>query len=682
MPKINSSPTIPPQAAIKPKRFTVHGDTRIDEYSWLRNTKDPAVGKYIREENDYADRMTRGTRKLQGELYREMRKRIVEDDTSVPVKDGPYLYYVRMKKGKQYAIHCRKKISDGKEEVILDENELAKGQKFFILGTAEIDPSHTLYAYTTDITGNEHYKLYIKDLRTGKLLNETILSVESVAWAEDGRHFFYTKEEHPYPPRQVWRHEVGTDSAKDVLVFQEKDIKWALTVEKSKSREYIFISCGTFKATEVWYLNAKDPFQKPKLIAPRKEAVRYFVDHHGEYFYILTDEKAVNFKIVRTSVWNLSVKSRETILPHKIERSISEMRVYKKAIVIVVRENGSEEIDLYDPVTWKKHRIKLKETGHSVSLWDDLEFDSPVIRFTYQSFLTPKTVFDYDIRRHTSSVKKHQKAPWWKKESYVSERTWVKNGNVRIPIHLIRKKNTKKDGSAPLYLYGYGSYGISTDPYFSSQLKSLLDRGWIFGIGNPRGGGEIGWHWHKKAYHLTKKITYFDFIACADYLVRKRYTSRNRLVIAGGSAGGMLIGAVLNLRPDLCKAAIAYVPAADLVTSLFDTSLGGTRLHFDEIGDPRKPKDYFYIKSHSPYENVQKTNYPALLVRASFHDIRTPFWEAAKWVARLRAKKKGSNVLLLKTEMSAGHFGKIGRYERLKQIAFDYAFLIDQIQHA
>lgn len=682
-----------------------HGDVRVDEYAWLRDAQNPKVLEYIKEENDYADACMKPTVALQKDLYKEIRKRMKEDDMSVPVKDGSFLYYTRTKKGKQYAIHCRKKVRGGKEEIILDENALAKGEKYFSLGDAGVNPDHTLLAYTVDTTGAERHTLRIKNLTTGKRMSESIEQVGDFEWAEEGKHLFYTKEEHPHPPRKVFRHKLGTATEKDELVYEEEDLQWYVAIGKSSDKKYLFILSANFDATEVRYLKASDPLEKPKLLARRKKAVKYFAEHYGDDFYIMTNERAINFKIMSTKDTAPAKKMWKEWMSHRESRAIVGLQAFKDFFTILVRENGAEEIYIHQPGHPKGTRIELPEPAHAVTLWSDLEFESPVVRLTYQSFLTPRIVFDYNIQRRKLIVRKKQVVPGWRREKFTSERIWAPSfappshkatgghskasqgkQQVKIPISLAYKKTTKLNGTAPIMVEAYGSYGISSDPYFSISKASLLERGWIIATAHPRGGGEMGWSWHKQAKLLTKHRTYEDVIACVETLIKKKYGAREKTALIGGSAGGMMVGAVLNMRPDLVGAAIAYVPAADVVTSSLDESLGGTRLHYDETGDPRKPNVYTYLMRYSPYENIKEANYPALLVRANINDIRTPYWEAAKWVARLRAKsaqgrsasggKTKDNSLLFKTETVAGHFGKSGRYEWIKDRAFDFAFLM------
>lgn len=675
----DNSPLKPPFAAVKPATFAIHGTVRSDEYAWLREAETDEVKGYIAAENGYADSVMRPTKKLQTDLYKEIKARIKEDDMSVPVKDGPYLYYNRMQKGKQYGIFCRKLIRGGKEEVILDENKLAKGHAYFSLGFAEVSPDHHLLAYSQNTSGDEKYDLKIKDLRTGTLLSESIDSISDLEWAEDGQHFFYSVEEHPHPPRRIMRHKLGTPVADDTLIYEEQDPQWYVGLDKSRSDAYIFIIAANFEATEVRMIPAQTPLLEPILFAERKKEVKYFVEHHDEYFYIMTNEKAVNYAIKRTLTGKPQQKHWLTWMKHDAKRALSGILVFKKYFAISVRENGFEEIYIHKAGSLAGTKIRFAEKEHAVGASGDLEYESDVIRLSYQSFITPRTIFDYEIRTKTFVVRKQLKIKGYDPKKFESKRVWATSGNVKVPVVMVYPKNLKLNGKAPLLLEAYGAYGICSDPFFSISKLSLLNRGWVCALAQPRGGGEMGWKWHEDAKIMTKHRTYTDVIAVADHLVAKKYTSHNRMALIGGSAGGMMVGAVLNMRPDLVGAAIAYVPASDVVTSSLDESLGGTRLHYDETGDPRIEKVYKYLLKYSPYEAVKAASYPALLVRANMNDIRTPYWEAAKWVARLRARKTDSNPLLLKTEIVAGHFGKSGRYAWIKDRALDFAFLISKL---
>lgn len=668
---------IPPVAAQKPHEFTLHGTKHIDEYWWMQDKTKPEVQAHLKAENDYASAFMRPQKKLCDTLYKEIRSRIKEDDSSVPVKNGPYDYYTRVEKGKQYAIHCRREGEKGKEAIILDENKLAKGEKYFSLGDAEISPDHRLLAYSTDVTGNEDHTLYIKRLDTGELLKEKVTHIADFVWAEDNEHIFYSLEEHPYPPRKIFRHKLGEDQSKDVLVYEELDPQWYVAMGKSRSGSYIFIYAANYTTTEVRFIPSREPLREPKLIAARRPKVRYYVEHHGPYFYVTTNEKAVNYKVMRTLVQKPDRKNWKTWLAHDKKRSVMGIYAFLSFLAFTFREGGSEEVHLYHPESEKWEHVNLPEAEHSIGIADGIEFASPYLRLGYESLITPKTVYDYYIADKKFVTRKEQEVPRFKKEDFVSKRIWVKNGSVEIPAVIVHKKNVGKH--APLLLEAYGSYGITHDPHFSVARLALLDRGFVYVLAHPRGGGEMGWHWHKEAYMTTKHRTADDFIAVAERLVKDGYTTREKLAITGGSAGGMLMGMVMNKRPDLFGAAVVYVPAADLITSLLDETLGGTRLHYDEIGNPKIKKQYDAIMRISPYENVRAIEYPATLVRASARDIRTPYWEAAKWVARLRAKGTGTKPLLFKCELAGGHFGKSGRYEWIKERAFDYAFLISRL---
>ena len=666
----------PPSAQARPQEFKNHGLTRTDEYAWLKDAKDPQTLRYLKDENVYADTLMHPFKKIQNTLFKEIKARVTEDDVSVPIKDGPYLYYVRMKKGKQYAIHCRKPVSGGKEEIILDENALAADSSFFSLGDSDINADHTLLAYACDTTGNEKFSLSIKDLKTGRLMEDRIESVSAIVWSEDGKYIFYSKEEHPFPPRKIYRHALGDNPAKDVLIFEEKDPQWYVHIGKSRSEKYLFITVGNFDSTEIWYLKADEPTAQPQLFAERKKKVKYSVDHWGDDFLIVTNENAVNFKILHTSVSRPHKQNWKPWMPYDPVLSIVDMAAYRDFLAIELRKGGSAWIYVCKAGSKKLEKIPLPESEHLVSMVNSLEYASPVVRFVYSSFLTPKSTYEYEVKTKRLNLRKKQKAPGWNSKKFVSERIWVKNGDVKVPISLCYRKGMKLDGKAPLLLESYGSYGITYDPYYSIGRVSLLKRGWVIGIAHPRGGGELGWSWHEEAKLLTKHHTYEDVIACVDELVRKKYCDRSKTAITGGSAGGMSMGAILNIRPDLCGGAVVYVPNSDTVTSMLDESLGGTIMHYDELGDPRKKEFYDYFMRWSPYENISRVNYPPVLVRASLHDIRTPYWEAAKWVARLRARKTGTNPLLFKVEMHAGHAGKSGRYEWIKERAYDYAFLL------
>lgn len=528
-----------PFAPAKPQEHRLHGRTRIDDYEWLQDAKSPEVLEYMKGENAYAERTMRSTQKLQKKLYNEIRARITENDMSVPVKHGPYTYYARTKKGKQYAIHCRKEGERGKEQILLDENELAKKSDYFSLGELEVSPDHRLIAYAIDVKGDEDHTMRIKDIQTGELLPEVIHSVGDIEWSEDGQYIFYSKEEHPHPPRRIYRHRLGESQSDDVLVYEEKDPQWYVALGKSRSREFLFIYAANYTTTEARFIPATQPLAEPTLIAARKTKVRYYVEHHGDFFYITTNENAVNYKIMRTSVQDSSRAHWKTWLKHDISRSISGLAPFSSFLALSIRENGSEEVYISSP-DGSREKVVFPEEGHTIALWDNLEYESTFVRITYDSFITPRTAFDFDVNTKAFTVRKKQEVPFYHKNNYVSKRIWVKSGPVKVPVVLVYKKNVKK--KAPLLLEAYGSYGISNDPHFSVARLSLLERGWVVALAHPRGGGEMGWKWHKDAHLLTKHRTGDDFIAVAKHLVKQGYTTREKLAITGGSAGGNAYG--------------------------------------------------------------------------------------------------------------------------------------------
>ncbi len=670
---------LPPIPARHPATFTVHGDRRRDEYSWLQKASKETLA-YVAAENAYADKSLAPTKPLQDKLYREIRSRMIEDDRSVPVKHGPFYYYTRTKKGFQYPIHCRTYGVKGKEQVILDQNALAKGKTFFSLGAFEVSPDHTKLAYSVDTKGDERYTLYVKDLVSGELLSERIPSADGCAWAADSEHVFYAKEIHPFPPRTVMRHKLGAALAADTLVYDEKDKQWAVSISESADRKYVLIHAGNFDTSECWYIPANAPHTPARRLIERTRRVRYSAEHAGEFFYIMTNKAAVNFKIQRTKDPERA-RSWETWLPHSAKRSLTGFYAFTDFVAVTWRENGGEELYVTRGASRALKRVVLPESAHAISVNGSLEFDSPVVQFQYQSFIAPRTVYDFDPRTERLVVRKTQKVPRWNASKYAVRQEWAQSGGIRVPVSIVYP-NARKGKPIPFLLDFYGSYGYTNDPFFSISRLSLLERGWGIAIAHPRGGGELGWGWHKSAVRKTKHRTYLDVIAVADHLVAQRYTSRAQLFLTGGSAGGMTLGAVLNLRPDIAAGGICYVPDADVVTSSLDTTLGGTLLHYDELGDPRKPDEYRYLKRWSPYENVLRAEYPSLLVRASLHDIRTPYWEAAKWVARLRERATFRGPLFLKIENHAGHGGKSGRYEWIRERAYDYAYLLNALSEA
>ncbi len=673
----------PPVAERIAHRDTMFNDVRVDYYYWLRDRNNPKVIEYLKAENAYTEAMMAHTKSLQEKLYKEMVGRIKETDLSVPVKKGDYFYYYRTEKGLQYPIHCRKKGSlEAQEEVILDENELAKGHKFFSVGVLEVSPNHRYLAYSVDTTGSETYTIYVKDLQTGKLFDEKIENTYySLAWANDNQTFFYTVLDAAKRPYKLFRHRLGQPANRDVLVHHEPDEKFFISVRRSKSGQFIFLDLASQVTTETHYLKANDPEAQFRVFKPRKYKVEYYLSHQGNYFYILTNEQAINFKLMRTPLNKTAPKFWQTVLEHNPKVMLEQVEPFKDYLVVLLRDQGLKRIRVADLTQNEVHFIEFEEPLYTVSFTGNEEYNSEILRFNYQSLVTPSSIYDYNLKTRERVLKKQKEVlGGYDPANYTMERIWAtaKDG-TQIPISMVYKKGLKKDGSNPVYLYGYGSYGVSIDPRFSSNVYSLVDRGFVYAIAHIRGGGDLGRQWYEDGKLLKKKNTFTDFIACAEHLINQGYTSPQKLAIAGGSAGGLLMGAVVNMRPDLFQAVIAHVPFVDVLNTMLDPTLPLTVIEYDEWGNPNEEKYYWYIKSYSPYDNVTAQAYPNMLVTAGLNDPRVSYWEPAKWVARLRATKTDHNLLLLKTNMGAGHMGASGRYDYLKEVAFDYAFLIDRI---
>ncbi len=662
-----------------PNKSRLHGDTRADDYLWLRDRSDPDVIPYLDAENRYTDEVMAPTKSLQAGLYHEILGRIQETDMSVPVKRDDYFYYTRTEEGKAYSIQCRKRGTlDAPEEILLDSNALAEGQQYFRLGNFAVSPDHRLLAYSTDLEGDEAYTIYVKDLPTGELLPDRIANTYySLEWANDNRTFFYTVLDAAKRPYRAFRHELG--AASDTLVYQEDDGRFNLGLGKTRSRRFIFIELASSITSELHYLEAGDPRGELRMLFPRRQGVEYDASHHGEYFYIRTNDQAKNFRLIRCPIGNPSVS--EEIIPGRGGITIEGVDSFESHLVIYERDRGLEKIAIHDSSGAFSHYIDFPEPVYSVGAGGNAEYKTDVLRFNYTSLVTPASVFDYNVHTRARELKKqYEVRGGYDASQYQSERIFAKAPDgVEVPISLVYRKGFERNGASPMLLYGYGAYGHSIDPRFSSDRLSLLDRGFVFAIAHIRGGTELGEEWHDQGKLLQKKNTFTDFIACAEHLLAERYTSTDRLAIMGGSAGGLLVGAVLNLRPELFHAAIAKVPFVDTLNTMLDPTLPLTIAEYEEWGNPEQEEFYRYIRSYSPYDNVAPRKYPAMLVTAGLNDPRVSYWEPAKWVAKLRALNTHSNVLLLKTDMGSGHFGPSGRYEGIKEVAFDYAFLLSRI---
>jgi oligopeptidase B len=670
----------PPMAKKIPKETTIHGVTLVDPYFWLREKNNAEVKAYLEAENAYTESVMRPTESLQAAIYKEMIGHIKETDANVPYHMGDYFYYSRTEQGKQYPIYARKRGNlEAKEEVTLDMNEIAKGLKFLGLGAYSVSDDGNYLAYSTDTTGYRQYTLQIKDLRTGQLLPEKIERVGSVMWATDNKTVFYSTEDATTKRSdKFFRHAIGSD--KSDLVYEDKDELFDVYGGRTRDKAMIFIISGSKTSTEYRYIPADKPMEAARVILPREADHEYSVDHRGDLFYIRTNKGAKNFRLVTAPVADPQTKNWKEIIAHRPEVKLDDIDLFSNYLVVTELENGLQQLRVVDLKNNRSHRVAFPEPVYTASLSNNPEFNTRTLRFAYQSLVTPNSIFDYNMDDKTRVLLKQTEVPGgFDKANYKSERIFATaSDGTQIPISIVYRKSLKQDGKNPALLYGYGSYGISINPTFSSNRLSLLDRGVVFAIAHIRGGGELGEPWRDAGRMMNKRNTFTDFISSAEHLIKQKYTSSDRLVIQGGSAGGMLVGAVVNMRPDLFKAAIAAVPFVDILNTMLDATLPLTTSEYIEWGNPNEKAAFEYMKTYSPYDNIKAQNYPAMLVKVSLNDSQVPYWEGAKFAARLRATKTDNNVLLLKTNMGAGHGGSSGRYDALKEIAFDYAFMLNQ----
>ncbi|MEZ5236344.1 MAG: S9 family peptidase [Acidimicrobiales bacterium] len=686
-----SAPT-PPIAKTEPSTITAWGDTRVDPYAWLRNREaDPDVLAYLEAENAYTEAAMAHTAGLQSELFEEIRARILETDLSVPVRKGPWWYYSRTEEGKQYGISCRRAAAaDGAydearpEVVLLDENVEADGHEYYATGVFDVSPDHNLLAYAADVTGGEVYTLRFRDLRDGTELPDVIEGVYyGSAWSADDRHFFYTRPDEAMRPYQVWRHELGTDPTADELIFEEADERFYLSVDLGRDERYLYVHAGSKVTDEVWFVESDRPTEPFRVVQPREQGVEYGVSHHRGRFLILTNaDGAENFKLCEAPITTPGRAHWREVIAHRPEVKLSGITTFVDHLVIHERVDATTQIRVRRFSDGAEHTIEQPEAVGTAAGGANPEFESSVYRYRYESMRTPSSVFSYDLNTRERTLLKRQPVLGdFDPERYVTERLWATAADgMRVPMSIVYRKGFERDGRAPALLYGYGSYEASMDPYFSSIRLSLLDRGFSFAIAHIRGGGELGRHWYTDGKYLQKKNTFTDFIACARHLVEQGWTSPSRLAIRGGSAGGLLMGAVVNEAPELFGAVVAEVPFVDVLNTISDPSLPLTVMEWEEWGNPVDHEEYYrYLKSYAPYENVEAKAYPPMLVTAGLNDPRVSYWEPAKWVARLRATKTDTNLLLLKTEMGAGHGGPSGRYNAWRDEAFVLAFLLDTV---
>ena len=674
----------PPVAPRKPKIDVVHGDRREDDYAWLRRKDDPEVLAYLRAENAYTAEVMKPSEPFQAALYTEMLARIKEDDSTVPFRRGRHFYYSRTEKGRQYPISCRKlERLDAPEEITLDLNRLAEGHAFLAIGASTVSDDGQRLAYTVDFTGSRDYTLYVKDLGSGELLGERIEKVAAIAWAADPGLFFYVSEDPAKRPYRLWRHRLGA-TADDVL-YEEPDELFRLHVERSRSLAYVFATSGSHTATEVRYLPAATPDGAWALVAPREKDHEYDVEHGGDVFYIRTNGGGRrNFRLVTAPASAPGPRRWTELIPHREDVMLEGVDVFAGHYVTQEREDGLTRLRVTDLATRESHHIQFPEPAYEVTPEGNMEFVARRYRFRYQSFITPPSVFDYDVvTRERALLKRTEVLGGYEPARYRSERVHATAPDGRrIPISLVCPADTPRDGASPMLLTGYGAYGVPYPVTFSSNRLSLLDRGVSVAIAHVRGGGELGKRWHDAGRMLNKRNTFTDFIAAAEFLQHSGYTSVDRLVIEGGSAGGLLIGAVLNMRPDVCAAAVLRVPFVDVISTMLDESLPLTVGEFEEWGNPKLRAQYDYMKSYCPYTNLARGRYPAIFIRTGLNDSQVMYWEPAKYVAKLRTLKADGTPLLFKINLDVGHGGASGRYDALRDLAFDYAWILNRLGRA
>lgn len=679
------SEPVPPVAPQKPYDLVMHGDTRTDPFYWMNQRDTDEVLNYLNAENAYTDAVMNGTEKFQEDLFQEIKGRIKEQDESVPYFENGYFYYTRYEEGKEYPIYCRKKSSlDADEEVMLDVNEMSHGYAYFSVQGVNVSPNNNIVAFGVDTVSRRQYSIYFKDLVTGELLNSRIPNTSGgVAWANDNKTVFYTVIDEALRPSKVFRHSIDNQNTnKDELVYEEQDETFSAFVYNSKSKEYIFFGSGSTLSTEYSYLSANNPYGALKMIQPREKGLEYSVTHYGNKFYITTNLDAKNFRLMETPVNKTLKRYWKEVIPHRDDVLISGVEVFKDYLVIDERKDGLKQIRIINQQNKKEHYLNFGEEVYTAWISINSEYNTPVLRYAYTSMTTPFSTYDYNMDTGEKVLLKQTEVLGdFSSANYETKRYWVEaRDGKKIPLSVVYRKGLEKNGNNPALIYGYGSYGASMDPYFSSSRLSLLDRGFVYAIAHIRGGEELGRQWYEDGKLLKKMNTFTDFIDCSQFLVDSKYTSPDKLFAMGGSAGGLLMGVVANLSPNLYKGVIAQVPFVDVVTTMLDTSIPLTTGEYDEWGNPNDAEYYTYMKSYSPYDQVKAQNYPNILVTTGYHDSQVQYFEPAKWVAKLRDTKTDDNLLLLKIDMDAGHGGASGRFKSLHDVAFEYAFMFKLLE--
>ena len=681
--KLQNEIKYPPKAEKIKQELKAHNQIRIDDYYWLNERENPKVLDYLQAENEYTEFAMQHTKNLQEKIYNEIVGRIKQTDLSVPYKLNGYYYYTRYEEGKEYPVYCRKKGSlENREEIVLNVNELAKGYTYYQVADFNVSPDNRILAFGTDTLSRRKYIIHFKDLQSGKLYKDKIPNTTgSVAWAADNKTIFYTLKDDALRPFKIYKHVLGTNPSKDKEIFYEKDDTFNTYVYKTKSEKYIIIESSSTLSNEYRFLPANNPDGKFKLFFPRKRNLEYSIEHFNDKFYILTNYKAKNFRLMETPVNNTDLENWKEVIPHREDIFLEDLEVFKNFIVLEERNNGILNLKIIKWPERSEYNLDFGEEVYTAWTKDNYDFNTEILRFQYTSLTTPLSTYDFNMTTGKRTLLKREEVVGdFKPDNYITKRVYaVSRDGKKIPISLVYKKGLKKEEGNPLLLYGYGSYGVSTDPEFNSMRLSLIDRGFIYAIAHVRGGEELGREWYEDGKLLNKKNTFYDFIDCGEFLIEQKYAANGKLFALGGSAGGLLVGAVVNMRPDLFKAVIAAVPFVDVVTTMLDESIPLTTGEYDEWGDPRIKEFYDYMLSYSPYDNVEAKDYPSLLVTAGLHDSQVQYWEPAKWTAKLRDMKTDSNALLLYTNMDSGHSGASGRFKQYKEIALMYAFLLDQL---
>jgi len=674
----------PPKAEKIEKKLKIHGDVRIDNYYWLNERENPKVIDYLNAENSYYDAITADTKQFQEELYKEMKSRIKEDDESVPYKKNGFYYLTRFEKGKQYPIYIRKKETlEAQEEIMFDVNKMAKKHNYYRLSGLSVSPNNELISFGVDTVSRRQFTLQFKNLITGELYPEKIENTTgNAAWASDNKTVFYTqKNPETLRSEKIFRHILGTDPSTDVEVYFEEDEAFSTYVYRTKSDKYIIIGSHSTVSTEYRILEAENPTGEFRVFQPRERDLEYNIAHYGDYFYILTNKDgATNFKLMKTPEKETLKENWFDVISHRANVLVEDISIFKDFLVVEERINGLNKIRIIRWDNSEDFYLPFEEEAYAAGVYFNPEFDTNIIRYGYNSMTTPSSVIDFNVVTKTKEVKKEQQVLGGKfnKNNYKSERLWATaTDGTKIPISLVYHKKTSLTSNTPLLLYGYGSYGHTIDAGFSSTRLSLLDRGFVFAIAHVRGSEYLGRKWYEDGKLLKKKNTFSDFIDCAKFLIKKQYTSKEHLYASGGSAGGLLMGAVINMNPELFHGVVASVPFVDVLTTMLDDSIPLTTGEYDEWGNPNKKEYYNYIKSYSPYDNVSKQKYPNLLITTGLNDSQVQYFEPAKWIAKLRELKTDKNILVMHTNMEAGHGGASGRFEALKEVARDYSFILD-----